>query len=501
MKWLKVRENQLLLLALSIAFISHAFNMFNYPLYLGDEGIYLEQAWAVLKEGKLSPYTFWYDHAPGGWILIAIWEMFTGGFFTFGMSVNSGRVLMLLIHLASTYLLFKFAKKLSGNLVVPTIATLIFSLSPLGIYYQRMVLLDNVMTFWVLLSFYLILFRNQRLVNFILSGVFFAVAVLTKENAVFFLPLMIYLIYKRKNIHNFRFSFPSWIFSFGSVVSLYVLYALLKGEFFPENLVSAFAAPLSNSEQRPSLIGTVLWQISRGGGMVWDPQSQFQEYLTNDWLFRDPFLVLSGVAVTAINFILGFKHRSLMIASLLSFSYLVYILKGSVILPFYIVPLLPFFALNIGLLVDKLIGIFPSLIKWPLLALFIALLSMGNVNASRDTYLLNLTGLQKASYEWVRENVSEDKFLVIDDNLWIDLRDSDKKYPYAHSHWKVARDPDVNEKILAGDYQNIDYLVMSPDMARWLEEGTLPMQAYNNSTVVKEYTLGNTTVEIRQVNK
>jgi len=39
------------------ALITHAVNAFNYPLYLGDEGIYLEQAWAVIRAGALAPYT------------------------------------------------------------------------------------------------------------------------------------------------------------------------------------------------------------------------------------------------------------------------------------------------------------------------------------------------------------------------------------------------------------------------------------------------------------
>ena len=63
----------LLPLLILATFISHAFHMFSYPLYLGDEGIYMEQAWTVLKNRGLTPYTYFYDHAPGGWLLIAAW--------------------------------------------------------------------------------------------------------------------------------------------------------------------------------------------------------------------------------------------------------------------------------------------------------------------------------------------------------------------------------------------------------------------------------------------
>src|SRR3972149_589736 len=96
----------LLIVTLVVAFVAHAYNMFNYPLYLGDEGIYVEQAWAVLRQARLSPYTYFYDHAPAGWLLISFWTLvLPRQFLSFGMAVNSGRVLMLVLHLGSTYLL------------------------------------------------------------------------------------------------------------------------------------------------------------------------------------------------------------------------------------------------------------------------------------------------------------------------------------------------------------------------------------------------------------
>ena len=57
-RWGALTPDRLLLpLVLIVTFVSHALNMFAYPLYLGDEGIYMEQAWAVLKGIGLTPYT------------------------------------------------------------------------------------------------------------------------------------------------------------------------------------------------------------------------------------------------------------------------------------------------------------------------------------------------------------------------------------------------------------------------------------------------------------
>ncbi len=85
----------------AVGLVSHGLNMFQYPALnrFDDEGIYPSQAWAILREGHLSPYTYFYDHAPGGWILLAGWMAVTGGPHAFGGAIDSGRVLMLLLHL------------------------------------------------------------------------------------------------------------------------------------------------------------------------------------------------------------------------------------------------------------------------------------------------------------------------------------------------------------------------------------------------------------------
>src|SRR5437899_7066958 len=56
---------------LLFAALLHGINMFHFPYYEDDEGTYMSQAWAIVKEGQLTPYTYWYDHAPVGWIQIA----------------------------------------------------------------------------------------------------------------------------------------------------------------------------------------------------------------------------------------------------------------------------------------------------------------------------------------------------------------------------------------------------------------------------------------------
>ncbi len=189
-----------------LALVAHALNMFHLPAFTfkDDEGIYAAQAWAVLRQGQLAPYTYFYDHAPAGWILIAAWMGLTGGLHTFGGAIDSGRVLMLLLHLGMVVLLYRIVRKLGGGPSAAALAALLFSVSPLAVFYQRLLLLDNIMLFWALLSLDLLLDGWGRLSRLALSGACFGLALLTKETAVFLAPAMLFIALQQRWRHRAR---------------------------------------------------------------------------------------------------------------------------------------------------------------------------------------------------------------------------------------------------------------------------------------------------------
>ena len=168
--------------------------------------------------------------------MIAAWVFLLPGHFeAFGNPVNSGRVLMVILHVASTFFLFEIARKLSGGLLAPLIATFFFNFSFLAVYYQRMALLDNIMVFWVLLSVYLLLRRRGRLFAGLWSGLAFGISVVTKENAIFFAPAIFYLLYRQtREDSNRSFSVAFWLLGASGPIVTYFLYATLKGELFPK---------------------------------------------------------------------------------------------------------------------------------------------------------------------------------------------------------------------------------------------------------------------------
>ena len=60
--------------------VVHARGMTSSPAWFDDEGTYVAQAWAVETRHDLAHYTYWYDHPPLGWFVIAAWTWPTQAF-------------------------------------------------------------------------------------------------------------------------------------------------------------------------------------------------------------------------------------------------------------------------------------------------------------------------------------------------------------------------------------------------------------------------------------
>ena len=284
LKW----EVLLILVVLLVAGLAHGINMFHYPYYESDEGTYLSQAWAIFHLGRLSYYTYWYDHAPLGWIQIAIWAAITGGFNAFGTPMNSGRIFMLVLQLGSTLFLYRIARVSSKSIVVATIVALLFALSPYGIYYHRRILLDNIMTFWMLLSILALLARRLSLKHVWLSATALAIGILSKEVIVFLIPVLVYFVWVRTDKSHRAIALISWLVIVCVICSFYPLMAIVKGELFPTGTL------LGGNNPHVSLLASASFQDSRGndGGLL-SLQSSFWLNFQS-WRLSDPILVIGG---------------------------------------------------------------------------------------------------------------------------------------------------------------------------------------------------------------
>lgn len=471
-----------LILLIVLSAVAHGYNMFNFPYYENDEGTYMAQAWSFLNEGKLSHYTYWYDHAPGGWIFLALWIKLTG-LFTFGTAIDSGRMFMLVLHVASVILLFNIARRLGRGMVAGTIAVLIFSLSPTAIYFQRRVLLDNIMIFWVLLSLVFLLKEKLKLRHIALSAACFGLAFLTKENAIFLLPAFLYTIRLQAHKNNRSFAIVQWIVISGLISSTYFLYALLKNEFFPA----------VDGREHVSLLSSLHYQLGRGSDYpFWDKRSDFFSTLVGIY-HNDPFIILSGILSTAIGLIFSFKLRSLRITSFFALMFWIFLVRGKLIINFYIVPLIPLIALNIGVIFEELAQRFGRekvKLRYALAIFGVIVAVLVPISTTATHYIRDETLSQKKAIEWIRENIPSESYIVIDSYAYLDLK-KDGMFPNADWYYKLQYDPEIQKKFGDG-FKNVEYLLLSHNMLNDFKEidNNLIKPVFEKSYLLKRWDEG-----------
>jgi hypothetical protein len=523
-----VRHREALLVAgiLLVAALAHGVNMFHFPYYHDDEGTYMAQAWAVRYLGRLSHYTYWYDHAPVGWLQLTAWTSVTGGFDTFGTVVASGRVLMLVLQVGATGMLYRIGREVSGSVTAATLAALLFALSGYGIYWHRRVMLDNIATFWMLLSVLLLVAPRLSLTRVWLSAAALAVSILSKELTIVVAPVLLYLVVVRAHASQRWFASIGWIAIVGSIVSLYVLMAILKSELFPTGTL------LGGTADHVSLVGTLQYQASRGKDAgIADMQSGFWT-MARKWARDEPLLVIVGTFAGMTSLLSWKRHRVRGVIGLLTLSLWGFLGRGGEILGFYLVPLLPVLALNIGLGLGPVTKTWHAPMGWdklnraraalplitrPVVAglCFVGALvgySSPNLGFDRQPFALwenAQADSARQARDWMTAHISPDERIVVDDVLWADLHASadgtraHTRWPNVHYHWKVERDPAVREAIFRNDWRNIDLIVTTPGLLGDAHGEGMPLVlgAVTHSTPLARFDTGGWPIEIRRVEK
>lgn len=488
-----------------VGLVMQSINMFNYPALnrFDDEGIYMSQAWAVLRQGQLAPYTYFYDHAPSGWLLLAGWLGISGGPFTFGNALDSGRMFMLLLHLAMIPLLYQLARKFGCHPAIAAFATLLFSVSPLAIFYQRLVLLDNIMMFWLLLSLNLLLDGRGRLSRVGFSGLCFGVAILSKETAVFLLPALLFIVWQQRWKHQGGFGLLGWVLPMLSILSLYPLYALIKGELLPAGQSLAFfILNIDTPANQVSLLDALRWQAGRGGAGV------FWKLTTDTWMQQDVVLFVGGAIASGLNLLRILKrNRQAFAVGLLGLLPLYYLARGGLVFDYYVIFAIPFLALNLALLINPITTRVPKLGTFGLVAVVIGTL-LGSYAGNGNLLPLYTARPDIASREattWIKQNIPAQSLMVIRNDMWTDLHEpglGGPAFPNAHSHWKVALDPAIRDGVFHNDWHMVDYVVVSPQLKQDLVDtnATMVLDALKNATLVRRWDSAGNQIEIWKIN-
>lgn len=484
-------ERSIVVTALAVSFTAHAVNLFNYPRYELDEGTYMSSAWSILN-GDITPYPYGYGHPPFGWMQIAAWAQATGGFFTFGNALDTGRVLMLFYAVGSSGLVYLIAHRLSGRRMVGVLAMILFSLSPLSLVYQRQVYLDNIGAFWLLLSLYLIVSSRSRLSHIVGAGLAFGFALLSKEVFVVFLPIVVYGMWMHTSRYQHLFGLVTFVYIVVGLGSAFVLMAVLRGELLPY----AWHLPWDHHPHL-SMLDTLAEQARRdqSGGKLSDS--------LYTWTHGDALLVPLSIVATAFNLAVGLWKRNQLILALSVVAYWVLLLRGGIVLSFYMIVLIPLVALNVALALDTVIGwvetVVPLRVASAVLVLALAGgLTVQDLQGAKRAFTQHPTSAQTAAMAWVRDHVPRSAVVVINSYLYMDLRQpggtgvgEGATYPYAHVYWNVAYDPELHDGLLQNNWDRIDYIVADSEMLHDIDTIGGPMSlidtALKHSTVRQQF--------------
>jgi hypothetical protein len=187
----------LIAILLVIVGLATAWNLEGFPGRVDDdEGTYVSQAWAVIYMHTLTHYSYWYDHPPLGWIQIAAFAWVTDGFNRVADAIYVGREFMWCLTLVGCVLVYVLCRRLGLRQVTSAVAVLLFGLSPIAQYFHRMVSLDNIETIWVLAALVAATSAKAGWGPALRTGVCTAIAVLSKETAIIFLPVIVWVLWQ-----------------------------------------------------------------------------------------------------------------------------------------------------------------------------------------------------------------------------------------------------------------------------------------------------------------
>jgi hypothetical protein len=513
--WIRIRwvDVSVVTVLVVVGGVVHAAGMDNSPARFDDEGTYTAYAWAVQNWHRLGHYTYWYAHPPLGWIQIAAWNWLTDAYDHAPYAIAATRGFMLFCKIVSIVLLYALARRLRMSRVAATLGVAIFALSPLSVYFTRAALLDNIVTPWLLAAFFFVASPRSSVRGAAAGGFCLAVAVLTKETALLYLPAVLVALWQHTDRRTRRFSLAF----FGAVFTLlcvgYPIYALLKNELFigPGHV---------------SLEWAVRWQLfgRTGSGSIFDPKSTAHA-VVRSWLDQDAWLPRLAL-VTAVPGMLIRRTRAVSFAFVFQ---VLQMLRGGYLPYPYVIAIIPFAALTIAGCADWLwdlawnrwrrsgnrwlrLGVHgKQAIVVALAATLVSLVGHAWSYPLRDLRTNDRDAGKAGALAWLRSHTTHDQYLVVDDSFWVDLVRSG--HPSDHVVWFTKLDVDQDVRI-PGVYQwtGISYLVLDhqDDLSVHLQADGLPSKdtrtqfptlgkALAHSRVVATFGTELDTVTIRRV--
>lgn len=506
--------------------VVHGKGMYTAPIRFDDEGTYVAQANAVLTQGRLAPYTYWYDHPPLGWLMLAGWLGGPGALWHAPNLIGSGRQLMLVLDLVSVVLLVVLARRIGLTRLTAAAAALLYALTPLGLTYHRMVLLDNIATPLMLGAFVLALSPHRRLAAALGSGLLMSSAVLVKETTLLLVPFVLFALWQQYGGATRRMCLAVFALGVALPASLYPIYAVTNGELLP-------------GSGHVSLWSGIYFQLlgRRSSGSVFDPSSDAHA-VAQGWFSIDGHLLLGAAALVLPALAI---RRLRPIAGALLFLGLAALRPGYLPVPYIVAPI-PFAAIVVAgvtgtgaaWLVRRVRGsqqnqrpgqramrraaplgnpartsgarrqLAGRALAAVTLSVVGAAVVIGVQSSANDWYYRDLSLMQTSfdrpyldSTAWIEANVPHSATLLVDDVTWTSLLQAG--YPANNLIWftKPNADPAVDQRVPS--WRSVHYVISSDIMRTSRENGGTVRDAVAHSVPVASWGSGSNEIEIRKV--
>lgn len=481
-----------------VTLLTRIINIRDYPRWFTDEGVYVSQAWAVKVLGQLAPYTYWYDHPPGGWIQLAGWFGLSGALQRYDPSaIAAGREFMAVVAVITAVLLYALCRRLGFAAGFAFFAAMLYALSPLAIAYSRYVLLDNIAVAWTLAAMFLTLNPKRKISAAIFAAICMGIAALSKETALLYVPAVVYLGARHyRRVSNKMHAFIVSASIFVIVGAMYPLAAALKQELIP-------------GPDHVSLIeGQVLFQLTNrtGSGSILDPASDARQLAEGAWLSLDRWLPYGSLALLIPGLFMK-KTRGPAIA----LGVLVAMMLRGGYLPYpFVIGMLPFMAMIVA-------GVADTLWTWArrrsrvdivaivLMAVALAIPSVYALGAGPRWVPVitrqlteNAAASQEETIAWVERELPREATIITEGELWLDIVNRGFENSQVVWIYKVDTDPAVRSVY---SRTGVDFLLLNQVTIDQRQEYPTVNELLNRVTVVATFGEGVNKIVIMKVNQ
>jgi hypothetical protein len=474
-----------------------------------DEYIYLARAWSVLNFSNNDltiREVFAQEHPPLGWILLALFAKFFPGL----PWTIKGRLFIALCYVIEKCLVYLIAEKYYSK-QTGLISLLLFAGSSTIISYHYLVYLDNIGIIFILFGIYIIgkekvtiqdnYHQDIRMINinansttpirFYGSALSFGLAFLCKFPLILFIPGLVYFYFyqthfpfnfltREKIVTQMKFWFKWFIiFVIPFLIFLFLFSYYRSLNIFIDGLflIGTRRPIYGNNSDYPYFL--LYWMTNQSPALT----------IMTHFLAPICFLIAIGfflVDLKKSNQTKGINKkyhipsqanpffqqflRSVCNISGFIFMYMIIIWRGHPLAYYYIIPIIPFGCLLIGILIEFQIRYLVHKVKEfcsrkkissKKTSIFITggvgvnLLLLGGLLFYPYNYTLILTPIQPDSQQtlnWVIENLNKDAIIVVDNFFIAELRDAGFKYVQLFVYTELS---DFRYNL-----SNIDYLIM-----------------------------------------